>query len=353
MHALPVLHGLRVRYPDAKIDWLLASPFAPLLDGHEELDEVVLFDRRRFGQLGRRPTVAGEFVRFVRRLRERRYDLVVDIQGLLRTGFLTWMTGASARVGFRDAREGAPLFYTHHLPADDREVHAVDRNYRVADLLGFGHVPVQFKLPLRDSATRDALELLRESGGLSAEAHPHGHRGRFDKHLVVVAPTARWETKVWPPERFSETIDRLSEDDSVRCVLVGGGDEVDRCEQIVKLCRRRPVNLAGRTSLQELAAVVGLADLVICHDSAVAHLAVAMNRRLVCITGPTNPQRTGPYRRAEDVVRLDLDCSPCYFRRLRQCRHDHRCMKKLEVDAVLRAAGRALGQAAPEVAQDL
>ncbi len=351
VHALPVLHGLRVRYPEARIDWLIASPFAPLVAGHEDVDELVLFDRRRFGQLGRSSTAAGEFVRFVRGLRKRRYDLVVDIQGLFRAGFLTWMTGAPVRIGFRDAREGAWVFYTHHIPPADPEMHAVDRNYRVAELLGFGRVPVQFKLPLpglvrpeveaflQDFGVPDPALITLDHRGVSAYT-----RGRWcGKPLIVVAPGARWETKVWPAERFSEIIDRLGEGYGGRCLLVGGGDEVDRCEQVVERCRRKPVNLAGRTSLPQLAFVVGLADLVICHDSAVAHLAVALDRRLVCIIGPTSPQRTGPYRRTEDVVRLNLDCSPCYLRRLRQCCYHHRCMSELDVDAVFAAAERALG----------
>ena len=137
VHALPVLHGLRTRYPRARIDWLAAPPFAPLLTGHPDLNDVVLFDRMRYGRMGTSPRAAKEFLDFVHGLRQRQYGLVIDLQGLFRTGFLSMASGAGVRIGFRNAREGAWLFYTHRIRVDDPDAHAVDRNYSVAKLLGF------------------------------------------------------------------------------------------------------------------------------------------------------------------------------------------------------------------------
>ena len=159
---------------------------------------------------------------------------------------------------------------------------------------------------------------------------------------MAVVPGARWETKVWASARFSDAIDRLQTGGDARCVLLGGPDEVDRCSTIARACRTEPANLAGRTSIRQLAAVIGLADAVLCHDSGAMHLAVALERPLVCLVGPTNPDRTGPYRRPADVVRLKLDCAPCYLRRLSQCRRDHRCMRGLDVATVVAAVRAAL-----------
>ena len=334
VHALPVLHGLRARYPEARIDWLIAKPLAPLLEPLTELDELVLFDRRRFARIGRNPRITGEFVRFVRALRARQYDLAIDLQGLFRTGFLTWTTGARVRIGFRNAREGAPLFYTHGVRAENPDTHAVDRNYLVAQALGFGDIPIAFNLTMTGSVRAEALELLR-AGGLDGK-----------QSLVAVVPGARWETKVWPPERFAETVDALQRRNPVQCVLLGSRDEVPLCERIAEACKSTPINLAGRTSIQQLAAVLERADLVLCQDSAAVHLAVAFGRPLVCLVGPTNPLRTGPYLRISDVVQLKLDCAPCYLRRLSQCQHAHRCMQGLEVDRVLAAVERTLPCAA-------
>ncbi len=336
VHALPVLHGLRARYPEARIDWLISSAFAELLESHDELDELIPFDRRRFARIGRSSQPTKEFVAFVQALRARRYELAIDLQGLFRTGFLTWASGAPVRIGFRGAREAAWLFYTHRIRIDDPDMHAVDRNYRVAELLGFDDLPVVFNLSLTDSERVAARELL-DTAGLTGP-----------QRVAAVVPGARWQTKVWPPERFAQAINELHKRGAVRAVLLGSRDEVSLCERIVSACGLAAVNLAGQTSFRQLAAVLGLTDVVLCHDSAAMHLAAALKRPLVCLVGPTNPRRTGPYRRTGDVVRLKLDCAPCYLRLLAQCRYDHRCMKELGVDTVVAAVEQALAKARTE-----
>lgn len=334
VHALPVLHGLRARYRQAKIDWLISSPLMPLVEGHPELDEAIPFDRQRYGRMGRGSGATRDFVRFVRELRARRYELAIDLQGLFRTGFLSWASGAPVRVGLRRSREAAWLFYTDRAGTADLEIHAVDRNYAVAGLLGFENVAVAFDLAVGDAERAGASDLLR-SNGVAEGDWP-----------IVIAPAARWETKVWPADRFAAAIDELQAAGG-RCVLVGSEAESAVCQRIAGSCRVAPVNLAGRTPIRLLPAVIGRAGLVIAHDSAVMHLAVGLDRPLVCIVGPTNPVRTGPYRRMSDVVRLALDCAPCYFRRLSQCPHGHRCMRDLGVGEVVAAAARALGEGVP------
>ena len=118
----------------------------------------------------------------------------------------------------------------------------------------------------------------------------------------------------------------------IRVAVVGAGQMARRVYLPV---------LAARDDV-ELAALVERSDVVLCHDSAAMHLAVASGRALVCLIGPTNVRRTGPYRREGDVIRLDLDCAPCYLRRLAQCPHDHRCMRDLDVSDVVAATERAL-----------
>lgn len=334
VHALPVLHGLRVRYPQAQIDWLIGAAFAPLLKGHPDLDELVPFDRRRYSRIGRSPRAIRAFYDFVRHLRGRRYQLVIDLQGLFRTGFLSWASAAPTRIGFRHAREGATFFYNHFIEIDNPDTHAVDRNYAVADMLGFHDVPIEFNLPIADDARNQADVLLCDAG-------IHNPTG-----LVLIAPGARWETKRWPAERFVRVIDELQGGSGgVQCVLVGANDESVLCDRIADACRRRPGQLAGRTSLQQLSAMLRRADAVLCHDSAVSHLAGA-HRALVCLMGPTNPSRTGPYRRGDAVLQVALECSPCYLRKLSQCRHDHRCMRELQPHTVVAAVRQALHLAA-------
>lgn len=333
IHALPVLDGLRRQYPDAKIDWVIGTPFVSLLSGHPQLDEIIEFDRRRFGRLWRSPAAASDFYRFIQRLRNNRYDLVIDLQGLFRTAFIAWASGTPVRIGFRDSREGAPMFYTHRLPGGSGDIHAVDRNLQVRDLLGLPHGEAVFSLAVRESDRDAAIKLLTPIGPLAS------------RQIVAFVPGARWPTKRWSTSQFAETIDQVSDSDNhYKCVLLGGPDEAGLGEDIVARCCSHPLDLTGKTSLRELIALIERADLVVCQDSAAAHLAVALHRPLVCITGPTNPHRTGPYGRLEDVIRRNLDCSPCYLRHLSQCPHNHRCMTELSTDLVLERIRRSLSK---------
>ena len=330
VHALPVLHGLRKRFPNATIDWLIATPYASLLEGETDLSEAILFDRHRFGRLARSPRVARDFLLFARNLRARRYDLAIDLQGLFRTGFLTRVTGAPVRIGFRAAKEGAWIFYTHHIRLPDTEMHAVDKNYLVAEMLGFAEIPPRFELKISDSVDDSIRQKLNGAGV--------GQSSR----LALVVPGARWETKRWPVERFAETIDRIQADSTATCVLAGGPDEVGLCGGIAMLCKTNPIDLSGQTTIPEMAALIARADVVLCQDSAAAHLAVACGSALVCLTGPTNPHRTGPYGRLEDVQRIDIPCAPCYFRRLSQCGYNHQCMQDLTTSRVVAALRESL-----------
>lgn len=325
IHALPVLDGLRTRFPVATIDWLIGTAFAPLLAGHPLISNLIPFDRRRYGRMAKSARASTDFLRFASDLRRRRYELVIDLQGLFRSGFLAWCTRAPVRIGFRDAREAARIFYTHRIRPPKGDIHAVDKNYLIANPLGFGEHPIHFPLNLSSQVFEDV------------ERKFFNQDARSDQPRLVIAPGARWETKLWPADRFAKTINQLTALMPCCCILVGGKDEAELCQAVAHQCNHQPINLCGQTTLPELSAVIARADAVLCHDSAVAHLATAFDRALICLTGPTNPRRTGPYGHLDDVLRLDIPCSPCYFRKLSQCPHDHGCMRELQVADVITA----------------
>ncbi len=336
VHALPVLRALRRRYPNACIDWLAAKSWAGLLAGHPEIDEVLIFDRRRFSRLGTSFSATAEFWRFLMTLRARRYDLVIDLQGLFRSGFLAWASGASVRLGFAAAREWAWVFYTHRMFVPAGVLHAAEKNYLVARALGIADAPMTFDLALSEAERRQAAEIL-QAAGLPLEA-------RF----AVVLPGARWETKRWFPERFAEVIDRLAAEHRLPSVLMGGPDERELCTSVAGACHSQPINLAGQTELREMAAILDRAAVVLCHDSAPMHLAAALHRPLVCILGPTHPARTGPYGTAAAILQAHLPCVPCYLRKLSQCRFHHQCMHEVSAAEVSRAMAAALQQPRPQ-----
>jgi lipopolysaccharide heptosyltransferase II len=336
IHALPMLAGLRQAYPQAHIAWLVGAAFAPLLAGHPLIDELIPFDRRAYGQMLRRPRHLLAFGRFVRSLRRRRFDMVIDLQGLVRSGFLAWASGAPRRVGFADAREFAWLFYTHRVrpracssfATAPRVLHAVDKNLAVARTLGLPVDPPQFPLALRAAELTAARQRLT------------GLAGRPLPRFIAVVPGARWPTKQWSIQGHAAVLDQLAREGHPPAVLLGGPEDRALADAICAACATAPLDLVGRTSLRELCAILALADLVLCQDSGPMHIAAALSRPLVAIFGPTDPQRTGPYSAAAQVVRLRLPCMPCYARRC-PLGH-HACLAELEPAAVVAAISATL-----------
>lgn len=316
IHALPVLAGLREAYPSAQISWLAGTSFAPLLEGHPLLHEVIPFDRAHYGRMWRRPDIFLEFLRFVAEVRRRRFDWIVDLQGLIRSGFLAWAGGAEKRVGFADAREFAWLFYTDRVRCPRGAVHAVDRNLAVARALGLMIDRPEFPLGLRPEEVVAARRLLERAA-----------RAALPEFTAVI-PGARWESKRWPAERFAALVDRLHRGGAPPCVLFGSPDERVVASEVRARCRSAVVDMTGQTSLRELAALLSVASQVVCNDSGPMHLAAALGRPLVALFGPTDPRRIGPYSGAARVVQHAVPCAPCY-RRVCPLRH-HNCLKLLE-----------------------
>jgi lipopolysaccharide heptosyltransferase I len=338
VQALPVLTALKETHPRAHVSWLVAKPFAGILDGHPRLDETIVFDRQRFGRFSFSLTVATEFVRFMEDLRRRRFTTVIDLQGLFRSGLLTLATGAPARVGFRGARELAPLFYTAEVAPPSQAVHAVDRYMAVARRIGLAEPEATDHLPI-SPAERSAIRRRLTEAGLAPG----------DPFLAVCAH-ARWPTKQWPPERFAAVLDRMREARGARAVLVGSPDAAGSARTIADAMARPPIDLTGGTTLKELSAVLGEARVMLTNDSGPMHVAAAVGRPVVAIFGPTNPRRTGPYGPGHRVLAGRAPCSPCYRR---QCKYDRSnavllCLTNITPEAVfdhLAAAWDEAGEA--------
>jgi lipopolysaccharide heptosyltransferase II len=265
------------------------------------------------------PRLALELRGFARSLREREFDLVLDLQGLFRSGWLARKTGAPVRVGFRNARELAWLFYTHRVPIDTMEQHAIDRYLKLARFIGCDAGPVEFPF-----ATTDADRA--HVAGLLPDSQPY----------AVILPGTNWPTKRWPVAKFAGLVAPLRERFGLETVLAGGADAAEMATAIPGA-----INVAGKTTLKQLTALLERAAVVVANDSGPMHIASALGRPLVTAFGPTNPVRTGPFGRMDAVVRLDIPCSPCYSRR---CSHQS-CLQTLDVDAVLDLARSQMSNA--------
>jgi heptosyltransferase-1 len=350
VHTIPVLNKLRRRYPAAHLDWLVTPPIAELLRHHPGITNVIEFEREAWSTPWRLTPFAA-YARLAAKLRAASYDLVIDMHGQFRTAALTLATGAPARIGFdrprarvwdasprkfpeqarrhawQGAREGSWLAYTHHIAVPTLDLHAVDRYLNVGSILGLDKGPADFSFPIPQAANSRVDTLLRQHGIDRAD-------------VVAIAPGTIWETKHWGNDKFAQVARHfLSKGCAV--VLIGSQRERIACEEVADLAAGA-VDLAGMTTLSELAALIQRSTISITNDSGPMHLAVALNRPVVSIFGPTDPLWIGPYRRPNAVLHADLQCSPCYLRRLRDCSYGHACMHSVSPLAVIERAESVL-----------
>lgn len=284
---VPVLASLRRAWPDAAIDWLVQDDFADAVRAHPMLNAAVPFPRRELGNALRRGRPAA-LREWIGHLRHNAYDLVIDAQGLFRSGFLARASGARGRVGHRNARECAWLCYTVRERGSEGR-HTVDRMLALVETIGVE--------PVRD------MRLYSPAEDREAAAGDPRLRGRY----VVFAPTSRWPGKQWPADRFDDLarslLDRGAAD---RLVVVGGPGEREQCEPLLARAERddRVLDMVGRTSIGGLMATISRSALVVANDSAALHMAVGFDRPLVALFGPTRIDLVGPYRRDADALQI-------------------------------------------------
>ncbi|NLH17507.1 MAG: glycosyltransferase family 9 protein [Phycisphaerae bacterium] len=292
VHALPTLSSLRASFPDAQIAWLVRPAYASLLEYTQKVNEIILFDRKRLGRWWFSPAAAVELGKFVRTLRSRRFDCVIDLQGLLRTALFSALSGCRNRYGFRETREGAWLLYTHRITLPESCVHVIDSYWEIARAAGATIRRLEYGLQVSEDTRHGALELLNRSGC------------RTDAYGVLVAgSTQPW--KCWPLERFARLAERMAEELELSIVAVGSEGERPLVEQLQSLSRVPIVNLAGRTDIGQLIASMASARIVVSNDTGPGHIAVASGTPTVMIFGPTNPARVGPYGHPDWIAAVD------------------------------------------------
>ncbi len=325
--SVPVLAALKRRFPEARIDWLVNDAFAPAVRAHPDLHEVIEFPRRRFGAWWRSPRIGGELRAWLGALRGAKYDMVIDCQGLLRSGVFAWWTRAPRRIGYDNAEEFGWLGVNERVFVS-REMHAVDR------MMALAHAA-----DASEDEPPDMRLYAPEEDRAALDNRLRGHR------YALLAPTSRWIGKRWPIERFAALAERLLADGQVeRIAVVGAPSERDQCAALGAIASKddRIVDLVGATGVGALMAVVERAAIVVANDSAALHMAVGFERPLVALYGPTHVDLVGPYRRSDDVIQ-----------KLRANeRIDHkdealgrRLMERIEVDEVHRACSVRLAGA--------
>jgi heptosyltransferase-1 len=309
IQATCILPLLKTYAPGSRISWLVFEHNAEVVRNHPLIDHVISINRSgRF---------LPQFPVLLRKLRQARFDTVIDLQCLLRSAFLSRLTGCSRRIGYANGREFSTLFYTETYDIPRDTMHAVDGYLHLCKLLGMArHGEVTFPIPLQD-AHRNRLDALIS-----------GFMGKGP--AISICPTAKWETKCWPEQSFATLADLLSGRLNARVILLGAPSETEIVGRIGKRMRHEHLDLSGKLSILEVAALLERSALFIGNDSGLMHLASATKTRTVAIFGPTDPKRTGPYNGQARVAALNLSCSPCFKRNCEGLR----CLKDLSPEVV-------------------
>jgi lipopolysaccharide heptosyltransferase I len=321
VRALPLLGRLRRGWPRAHIAWAVEPKSAPVLEGHPWLDAIIVFDRQH---------AVGSAIPFLRRIRAERFDLVLDLQRILKSGVVSWVSGAPDRIGFHpdNAKEGNHFFSTRYIEPQPSMRLKMDQYQAFGDTLGLAPTPVDFGLRASQSERARALELLKDA----------------PRPLLGVILGSSWESRIYFPSSIAAAIRGLFAENGNAArlfpVLLGGPDEAVLAGQVMsELTGTAALNLAGRTSIRDLIAIFAECAAAFGPDSGPMHIAAAVGCPVVSLWGSTAPERSAPWGFGDLAVRGEIACHPCYLRR---CPIGRECMHRISPAMVIEAVRRAL-----------
>lgn len=319
MHALPCAAALRELYPKAKITWIVHPQFGTFIPEPPVVDEVIYFDKKAFSKMSLRDKIR-EILRMRRMLRDKKFDLVLDLQGLFKSAVIAWLTGCSNRYGYNDMREGSWLV-SKPVHGKNDHGHIVQQYLDVIRFLGSKVEEPEFPMPALTEEKQRLQELLLSAFG-----------DIDNEKLVAIVPGAGWVTKEWPVESFVELSKKLIEKGKY-IVLIGGTAEISKGDIITEaLPKEKVLNLINKTNLKELAALTGLAGLCIGGDTGPVHIAAAMGTRIIALFGASSGHRAGPYGKRVTIISTDEKCAPCFKRK---CPLHKNCMEKIQVAQIM------------------
>lgn len=303
-HPLPAVHIIKKEL-NATIDWVTTDIYAELVRGFTDVERVISFPRKSF---------FSEFGTFLKELRQEKYDLVLDFQGLLKSAMVARFSRSGYRIGPSFNREWSHLFYSAVAGKSDVERHAVDQCMDIVRYLGLSEREIIF--PVKYSMADESLVTKRPA--------------------IALLPLSRWETKNWPAGHFAKLAELLTGSDVRTLFLLGGPDDKEVCARIENQVGGGIVNLAGKMSLPETGAALEQMDLLISNDSGPVHMAAASGIPCLVMFGPTDDHRTGPYGNIHRVMTESVDCRPCFSR---VCKLDEQtCLRDISPESVYEAA---------------
>jgi heptosyltransferase-1 len=326
VHALPVLNALRKAFPGVKIDWLVEENYAATLALASGLHRRIIVRANANIESGDVVSFAstGGYFRAMSFLRSQRYDVALDLQGLLKSATWARASGAKRVIGFArdDLREPlAASLYTEKVTAD-QSGHVIRKNLSLLKALQIE--PGSTELSVQPIASAAMAKAIQTAGGSNG--------------YIVINPGAAWPNKCWPPDRFGAVANALRERTGLHSLITWGPREHDLAAT-VSGASGGAATPAPPTSVSDLSALMKSAALVISGDTGPLHIAAAVGTPIVGLFGPTRPERNGPWEPRDEVLSRAETCV-CHHKR--HCLRGAPCINEITVDEVLAAAERRL-----------
>lgn len=312
VHTLPVLSTLRKKFPESYIAWVVKNKAKDILLDHPHLNEVILYEG---------------IWKTARKLRSLKFDLTIDLQGLFRSGLLTFLSGARVRLGFGKAnsRELSHLFLNQRVTPKEADRHVIDKNLSLLRPLETEVKEKEFIIPVSRENREHITHFLKEKEITSSHL------------LIALNPGASWPSKLWPEERWAELADRLIEKLRAKIVFSWGPGEKNCVDRIVGITKNRPI-ISCKTNLKELAVLISKCKLFVGGETGPLHIACALNIPTVALIGPTDSVRNGPYGEGHIVIEKKLPCRGCWKHKCKNLN----CMRLITVDEVFSAVKEQL-----------
>ena len=315
--ATPTLHALKAAYPAARLTVLVNRGTEDILRGNPHVDEILPLDRGSILQQSR----------FALEIRRRRFDTVVDLTDGDRAAFLTWISGAPVRIGFNAEHRWTGRCYTTVVRGEEG-AHRIERDLAALSPLG---IKTGDRIPRLWLTPEDHARVDKLAGELGIPT---------DRSWVVIQPGARYWFKAWPPERFAELADRLNDRFGYQILVGGSPQETALTQTVVNQAKSRLLNLAGRSDVRTVAALLKRSVLFVGNDTGAMHIASAVGTPVLGLFGPSNPVEWGPRGGRSEAIYKGLDCRICFHPTCR--RGEQNCMKLITVEEAMAAAVRLL-----------
>lgn len=317
IHALPVSYALRRKYPTAHITWVVEPTAYEIVKHNPCVDEVILFQKKAF------KTFKGfkqNFKPFYKLLHQRKYDISIDLQGLFKSMAVVLTANAKKKIGYVDMREGSNLI-SKAIKGPHFNGHIVDRYLDTVKYLDCDIDNIIFPLKNTTEEINYVNNLLMDN------------KINDNTPFILFAVGTNWVNKCWSTKNFAILSDLLFEH-KIKTILIGFGknDEQKALEITHQNTSNNIVNLVGKTSLMQTAALIKKSKAVVGGDTGNLHLAAALNIPAIMLMGPTDPNRNGPYKQMHNVILAGHDCDGCWKR---TCRKNIDCLSTITPNQVL------------------